>query len=345
MARLRRVSSGVPGIVRHRHGRGFRFVHPSGRPVRDPETLTRICALAIPPAWTDVWICPDPLGHLQAMGTDAAGRRQYRYHDAWRARRDAQKFDRMLGFARGLPALRERVVEDLRLSGVPRERVLAGAVRLLDQASFRVGSESYARDNGSFGLATLRKEHVHLRAGTAVFDFEAKSGQRLVQEVANPDVVPLIRTLKRRRTGGPELLAYREGDVWRDVRSADVNAYVKEVAGDGYSAKDFRTWHGTVVAAVALALAEGERTSVTSRRRQVSSAIRDVAEFLGNTPAVARASYVDPRVIDRFEEGVTIAPALERSSAEDLDDPAFREVVEAAVLDLLEDEESTARAA
>ena len=345
MARLRRVSSDVPGIVRHPHGRGFRYIHPSGRPVRDAETLARIRALAIPPAWTDVWICPDPLGHLQAMGTDDAGRRQYRYHDAWRARRDVQKFDRMLGFARALPDLRERVADDLALPGVPRQRVLAGAVRLLDQASFRVGSESYARDNGSFGLATLRKEHVRLRDGIALFDFAAKSGKRLVQEVADPDVVPLIRTLKRRRTGGPELLAYRDGDVWRDVRSADVNAYVKEVAGDGYSAKDFRTWHGTVVAAVGLALAEGDRTSFTSRRRQVSAAIREVAEFLGNTPAVARASYVDPRVIDRFEEGVTIAPALERSSAEDLDDPAFREVVEAAVLDLLEDEETATRAA
>jgi DNA topoisomerase IB len=338
--RLRRVSSDTPGIVRLRHGRGFRYVDLLGRPVRDAETRRRIRALAIPPAWTDVWICPDPLGHLQAVGTDAAGRRQYRYHDAWRARRDGEKFDRMLAFARALPALRERVAEDLAKPDVPRERVLAGAVRLLDQASFRVGSESYARDNGSFGLATLRKDHVHLRDGAAVFDFTAKSGKRLVQEVVDPDVLPLIRTLKRRRSGGPELLAYREGRVWRDVRAADVNAYVKQIGGDGYSAKDFRTWHGTVVAAVALALAEGERTSVTSRRRQVSAAIREVAEFLGNTPPVARSSYVDPRVIDRFEEGVTIGPALERSSAEDLEDPALLEVVEAAVLDLLDEQEA-----
>ncbi|HEU4529103.1 MAG TPA: DNA topoisomerase IB [Actinomycetota bacterium] len=345
MARLRRVSSDVAGIVRLRHGRGFRYVDPSGRAVRDAETLKRIRDLAIPPAWTDVWICPDPLGHLQAVGTDAAGRRQYRYHDAWRARRDEEKFDRMLAFARALPSLRERVAQDLARRGLPRERVLAGAVRLLDQASFRVGSESYARDNGSFGLATLRKDHVHLRGDVAVFDFTAKSGKRLVQEVADPDVLALVRTLKRRRNGGPELLAYREGRVWRDVRAADVNAYVKEVAGNGHTAKDFRTWHGTVVAAVALALAEGERTTVTSRRRQVSAAIREVAEFLGNTPAVARASYVDPRVVDRFEEGATIAPALERSSAEDLEDPAFREVVEAAVLDLLEVEQEAPRAA
>lgn len=345
MARLRRVSSDVPGIVRLRHGRGFRYVDASGRAVRDAETLKRIRDLAIPPAWTDVWICPDPLGHLQAVGTDAAGRRQYRYHDAWRARRDVEKFDRMLAFAGALPSLRERVAQDLTRRGLPRERVLAGAVRLLDQASFRVGSESYARDNGSFGLATLRKDHVRLRGDVAVFDFTAKSGKRLVQEIADPDVLPLVRTLKRRRNGGPELLAYREGRVWRDVRAADVNAYVKEVAGDGHSAKDFRTWHGTVVAAVALALSEGDRTTLTSRRRQVSAAIREVAEFLGNTPAVARASYVDPRVIDRFEEGVTIAPALERSSVEDLEDPAFREVVEAAVLDLLEEEQEAPRAA
>ncbi len=337
MARLRRVSSEGPGIVRRKHGRGFRYLDASGGPVRDPETLARIRALAIPPAWTDVWISPDPLGHLQAVGTDAAGRRQYRYHDAWRARRDAEKFDRMLGFARALPVLRERVAEDLGRRGLPRERVLAGAVRLLDQVSFRVGSESYARDNGSFGLATLRRDHVHLRDGVAVFDFTAKSGKRLVLEVADPDVLSLVRSLKRRYAGGPELLAYRDGHVWRDVRAADVNAYVKDTLGDGYSAKDFRTWHGTVVAAVGLALAEGERTSVTSRRRQVSAAIREVAQFLGNTPAVARASYVDPRVLDRFEEGVTIAVALERASG-DLNDPAFREAVEAAVLDMLEEE-------
>lgn len=347
MARLRRVSSADPGIARRSHGRGFRYLDERGRPVRDPETLGRIRSLAIPPAWSDVWICADPLGHLQAAGTDAAGRRQYRYHDVWRARRDAEKFDRALAFAHALPELRVRVATDLARDGMPRERVLGCAVRLLDQASFRVGSESYARDNGSFGLATLRKDHVRLRRGSASFEFAAKSGKHLVHEVTDPDVLPVIRTLKRRRGGGPELLAYLDGRRWRDVRSGDVNAYVKEAAGDAFSAKDFRTWHGTVVAAVALALAEGETDGPAGRRRQVSAAIREVSEFLGNTPAVARSSYVDPRVIDRFDEGLTIAPALERAATgEALDDPAFRAVVEAAVLELLEEgAESTSRAA
>ncbi len=345
MARLRRVSSDEPGIVRVRRGRGFAYRDARGRPVRDRETLRRIGALAIPPAWTEVWICPDPWGHLQAVGTDSAGRRQYRYHDRWRRRRDAQKFERMRAFAAALPSIRERVQGDLDREGMPRERALACAVRLLDLGAFRIGTESYARENGSYGLATLRRDHVRVRAGVALFDFTAKGGQRRVQEVRDPDVVAVVRALKRRRGGGHELLAYRDGRAWRDVRSEDVNAYVKELGADGWSAKDFRTWQGTVVAAVALALAEGERTTVTSRRRQVAAAMREVAEYLGNTPAVARASYVDPRVVDLFEEGRTIRPSLRALPGPDLDDPRVRDAVERAVLRLLEEGSGLDRAA
>jgi len=207
--RLRRSSIETTGITRRRRGTGFSYDDVAGEPVRDEETLQRIRALAIPPAWEEVWICPDPMGHIQAAGTDAAGRRQYLYHEGWRARRDAEKFDRMLDFARVLPRLRERVGRDLSLRGMPKDKALACAVRLLDQGFFRVGSESYAKQNGSFGLATLRKEHVKVQRDRIVFDFKAKSGVRRVQAVHDPAVAPLVRTMKLRRSGGRELLAYR----------------------------------------------------------------------------------------------------------------------------------------
>lgn len=344
--RLRRSSLGTPGITRRRRGTGFSYEDVSGAPVRDGETLERIRALAIPPAWEEVWICPDTMGHIQAAGTDAAGRRQYLYHEGWRARRDAEKFDRMLEFARVLPRLRERVARDLSLRGMPKDKTLACAVRLLDQGFFRVGSESYAKQNGSFGLATLRKEHVKVQKDRIVFDFKAKSGVRRLQTVYDPTVAPLVRTMKLRRSGGRELLAYREGRRWRDLRSSDINEYVRDAAGGEYTTKDFRTWHGTVLAAVFLATADKDAKGSTSRKRIVSSSIREVAGYLGNTPAVARASYVDPRVVDRFEEGVTIAATLEQLPVDEPTDAIFREGVEAAVLDLLqEDPEPTTRAA
>jgi DNA topoisomerase IB len=337
MTRLRRVSSEGPGIRRQRRGRGFSYLDQTGAPVTHDETIRRIRALAIPPAWKDVWICPDPLGHLQASGTDAAGRRQYLYHERWRTRRDAEKFDRMLAFAHRLPQLRERVAADLGRRNLPREKALATAVRLLDLALFRVGSESYTRDNGSFGLATVRRDHVRTSGDVIRFDYRAKSGQRRIQEVADAEIAPVVRTLKRRRDENPELLAYRNGTGWRDVRSEDVNAYVKELAGDGFTAKDFRTWHGTVFAAVALAAAGEVPAAQAGRRRRISAAVKEVAAELGNTPAVARASYIDPRLLDRYEEGVTITERLAVAVEGDLADPAFRDAVEAAVLDLLED--------
>jgi DNA topoisomerase IB len=336
MERLHRVSPDGPGIGRVRRGRGFSYTAPGGSAVTDEETLERIRALAIPPAWNDVWICPDPRGHLQAAGTDAAGRRQYLYHERWRSRRDAEKFDRMLAFARRLPDIRSRVASDLERRDLPRDKALAVAVRLLDLALFRVGSESYARTNGSFGIATIRRDHVRVSDGSILFDFRAKSGQRRVQDVSDPVLLPIVRTLKRRRDDNAELLAYRNGRGWRDIRSADVNGYVKELAGNGFSAKDFRTWHGTVLAAVALAAAGVVPASPTGRRRRISDAVKEVASALGNTPAVARASYVDPRLLDRYEEGFTIRGTLERLGDGELTDPAFRDAVEAAVLDLLD---------
>lgn len=339
--RLRRSSIETPGITRRRRGTGFSYEDAAGKAVRDEETIERIRSLAIPPAWEEAWICADPLGHIQAAGTDAAGRRQYLYHAGWRVRRDAEKFDRMLAFARVLPRLRERVARDLSLGGMPKDKTLACAVRLLDQGFFRVGSESYAKQNGSFGLATLRKEHVKVQKDRIVFDFKAKSGVRRMQTVNDPTVAPLVRTMKRRRSGGRELLAYREGRGWRDVRSSDINEYVRDAAGGEFTTKDFRTWHGTVLAAVFLATGDKDANGSTSRKRIVSASIREVAVYLGNTPAVARASYVDPRVVDRFEEGVTIAATLERLPVDEPDEPTdaiFREGVEAAVLHLLQED-------
>jgi DNA topoisomerase IB len=330
--RLHRVRCTGPGFARRRSGRGFRFLDEDGRPIRDPETVERIRSLAIPPAWTDVWICPDPNGHLQAVGTDDAGRRQYLYHERWRSRRDRQKFERMIGFGLALPDVRDGCEHDLGLRGLPRERVLACAVSLMDLAVFRVGSETYAEANGSFGLATLRKRDVRVKGAAISFDFVAKGGKRQVVLVRSDELAPLVRRLKERRAGGSELLAFKEGRVWRDVRSADINAYLKASAGEEYSAKDFRTFHATVMAAVGFARVELASTSVTSKKRAVSAVIREVAAFLGNTPAVCRASYVDPRIVDRFLEGRTID--LTGLDPEAMDRDA-RERIEAAVLDLL----------
>jgi DNA topoisomerase I len=338
VARLRRSDCSSPGIARRRRGRGFEYLDRSGRTIRDPLTLDRVRALAIPPAWSDVWICADANGHLQAVGTDAAGRRQYRYHPRWRERRDQQKFDETLEFGRVLPKLRETAAEHLAGPDLGKERVLATAVRLLDRGFFRVGGEEYVEENGSRGLATLEKRHVQLGAdGLLVFDYPAKSRQRRVQAVVDPDVYAVVQALVRRRAGGSALLAYKNGR-WTDLRSAEINAYIKDLAGSGFSAKDFRTWHATVLAAVALAVSE-QASSQAGRRRAMVRAVDEVAHYLGNTPAVCRASYIDPRVFDRYRAGVTVAPALE-GIAEPTEDraPATQGAIELAVLDLLSGE-------
>ena len=346
MSRLRRSDPSLPGYRRRRAGKGFIYLDQSGRRIEDPEVLARIKALVIPPAWESVWICPWPTGHLQAMGFDARGRRQYRYHDRWRVRRDAQKFDHMIEFARALPEMRRRCLDLLAGDELSRERVLACTIRLLDLGFFRIGGEEYAEQNGSYGLATIGREHVTLGPGQAVtFDYPAKSGKRRVQTIADEGVAAVVGALKRRRGGGPELFAYKDDGGWVDVRSSDINDFVKELSGGEFTAKDFRTWAGTVLAAVALGVAAGAGTK-TARQRAISRAYQEVAHYLGNTPAVCRASYVDPRVVDRYRAGVTIAETLggacDDGGAEQC---AIHGAIEQAVLGLLEDASELAAAA
>jgi DNA topoisomerase I len=333
MARLRRADCSGPGITRVRRGRGFAYYDADGDRVDDPEDLARIRELAIPPAWRDVWICSDPNGHLQATGLDDAGRKQYRYHDAWRKRRDQEKFDEMVQFAHALPDLRQRVTADLRSSrSLIRPRVLACAVRLLDRGFFRIGSEEYSVQNESYGLATMRKEHVRIEDGEVmVFDYPAKSGQRRVQGIVDPDALAVVAKLRRRRGGGDELLAYKRGREWRDVRSDDINGYLKDATGADFSAKDFRTWSATVLAAVALAVSGEAADTKTGRRRAIVRAVEEVAHYLGNTPAVCRASYIDPRVFDAYQGGVIL----------DLTRADEQRAVEEAVLDLIDERVSS----
>jgi DNA topoisomerase IB len=337
MPRLRRVDCSAPGLTRRRSGKGFVYTDCNGARVTDAATLARIDALVIPPAWTDVWICPLPNGHIQATGTDAAGRRQYRYHDVWRMQRDRAKFDHMIEFGRALPALRERIANDLDGEDLTRERVLACATRLLDLGFFRIGTEGYAEQNQTYGLATIRKDHVRVSGDVVEFDYVAKSGKQRLQSIVDPTVVEVVRALKRRRAGGPELLAFRRDGGWCDVRSADINAYIKDVTGGDFSAKDFRTWSATVLAAVALAVSNEARTP-TARKRAVARAFQEVSGYLGNTPAVCRASYVDPRVVDRYLAGVTVASALEHLGADAQEGHLGTQgEIEWAVLDLLEE--------
>jgi DNA topoisomerase-1 len=336
MARLRRVDCAGPGIQRLRRGRGFSYRYADGEKVRDETTLARIADLVIPPAWTDVWICPFPTGHIQAVGTDAAGRRQYRYHDEWRVQRDAEKHRRVLTFARRLPAAREQVALDLHERGLSRRRVLAAAFRLLDLGFFRIGGESYAEENGSYGLATMRRRHVTVTGDLVVFDYTAKSGKQRVQAIVDVNVRKVVRSLLDRDDPSKELLAYRDRDGWHDVTSADINAYLRDVLGEEVSAKDFRTWHATVLTAVGLAVSTRAPTSESARKRAVSRVVTEVSDYLGNTPAVCRSSYIDPRVIDLYDDGSTIAGALERLGADaDFGQPATHGQVEAAVLRLL----------
>lgn len=339
--RLRRSDCAAPGISRRRRGRGFEYLDPNGERIEDPEALERIAELVIPPAWRDVWVCMDPLGHLQATGVDAAGRKQYLYHARWRAHRDRRKFDSMVAFGAALPRLRRRVSQGLKASkdGVragtaqlTERRVLALAVRLLDLGFFRIGSEDYAERNESYGLTTMLRPHVRILEREVVFDFPAKSGQRRVQAIADPQALSLLTALKRRRTG-TRLLAHRTGDGWHELTAEPVNAYLKRCSGGDFTAKDFRTWNATVLAAAALAAA-GQASGRAARERQVKQAVKTVAAYLGNTPAVCRASYVDSRVIDRFHDGVTIAQAIAGTGL-DLRTPPVRAQVERAVLELL----------
>jgi DNA topoisomerase IB len=312
--RTRRADPAGPGYARRRVGRGFLYLDEAGEPIEDEDELGRLRALTIPPAWSDVWISPDPCGHLQAVGTDAAGRRQYLYHEAWRMRRDLEKFDRVLGFARSLPRLRRVVAGEIGLPGLGRARVLACSARLLDIGFFRVGSEEYV-ENGSFGLATLQRRHVRLERGCVTFSYPAKGRLRRDLRVSDREVYAVVRGLLRRRDGR-ELLAYRNGRGWADLRSVDINDYIKQHTGPDYSAKDFRTWHATVLAAVSLAALGQQVRSERARERIMVQTVREVSRYLGNTPAVCRRSYIDPRLFDRFRDGRTISIDLTR-----LDEP------------------------
>jgi DNA topoisomerase IB len=336
--RLRRSDCAAPGLRRVRRGRGFSYIDADGSPIEDDEIVDRVRGLAIPPAWKDVWICPDPMGHLQATGVDAAGRKQYLYHAKWREHRDRAKFAKMLDFGRALPRLRREVVSGLEGQEPTRDRVLACAVRLLDVGVFRIGSEQYADEDGGLGLATLHREHVTVHPDAVEFDFPAKGGARRRQVIADPASYELIATLRRRRAGGDELLAYRERRRWHPIRSDDINDYLKQHLGEEFSAKDFRTWNGTVMAAVSLATHGRDAETKTARKRAMDSAVRDVSALLGNTPAVARRSYIDPRVFDRYQSGWTIAGVLSRIPDPGGIDDRIRAKVERGVLDLLEDE-------
>jgi DNA topoisomerase I len=335
--RLRRSDCSGPGLRRIKRGRGFAYVDAHGDPIRDPEVLDRVRGLAIPPAWKDVWICSDPLGHLQATGIDAAGRKQYLYHPRWRERRDREKFEKMVRFGESLPKLRRQVASELEAPGPTRARVLACAARMLDIGLFRIGSEEYADDDGGVGLATILKQHVSVRRDGIAFDYLAKGGNRRVQVINDPVSVPVLRELRRRRGGGDQLLAYREGRRWHKVRSDEINEYLKDILGEGFSAKDFRTWNATVMTAVSLATAGRDAATKTARKRAMDGAVRAVSELLGNTPAVARRSYIDPRVFDRYQSGWTIAAALGRIPDLDPSDDRVRRRIESAVLDLLTD--------
>ena len=339
MARLRRVDCSTPGITRRRRGKGFEYIDgETGERVDEPEVLIRIRELAIPPAWKDVWICPFPMGHIQAVGTDAAGRKQYLYHSKWRERRDQEKFEKMIEFARVLPDLRDQCSEDLARAELDRDRVLACAVRLLDRGFFRIGMEEYSEKNQTYGLATMQKGHVTLNGNVITFDYRAKSGKRRVQSIVDPEVYEVVSALKRRRSGGLDLLAYKSGRSWVDVKAVDINEYIHTHTGGEYSAKDFRTWNATVLAAVAVAVSGEAAKSPTARKRAISRAVKEVSHYLGNTPAVCRASYIDPRVFDRYQSGWTIAGAIgDIGAIETFGEPSFQGPIEEAVLDLIED--------
>ncbi len=334
MPRLRRTRPDEPGWTRRRAGAGFVYLDEDGDRLTGDDAQ-RCKDLVIPPAWEDVWITPYDNGHLQAVGTDDAGRRQYLYHPDWRSRRDAEKFDRMLDFGRALVRARERVLVDLGTEGMPLERACAASVRLLDLGYFRIGNDVYADKHGSFGLTTLQRRHVRRQQDRLVFAFTGKSGVDHRIEIDDATVIEAIEIMRRRKgRDDPQLLAYKNGRSWRSILPELVNEYVRESTRLDSTAKDFRTWHATVLAAAALAETDEPGETRASRKRAISGAMKEVAEFLGNTPTLARSSYVDPRVIDAYEEGRTI----ERATRRKFSNPDERQAaLERATLKLLKE--------
>ena len=311
--RLRRSAVRGPGIRRVRRGRGFSYEDQNGATVTDAATLQRIRELVIPPAWRKVWICPYPNGHIQAVGTDAAGRRQYLYHEKWQEERNEEKFDRVLEMSAALPDMRRHIAADLRRRGLDRNRVLALALHLLDLGYFRAGSEQYAEENNSYGIATLMCEHVALQKQAVEFDYPAESGVRRTLLIDDPEVVRSVRALLRGRGHSDRLLVCRSGSDSTELHADDLNARFKELVGEEYTVKDLRTWHGTVLGAAAFVDADPP-VNKTVIKRVESAVMKEVAEELGNTPAVARASYVDPRVVEGYEHGLTIAAGARRAA-------------------------------
>lgn len=335
MARLRTVTPTSKGWTRRRAGKGFTYLDAEGHKL-PPDEVERLKSLAIPPAWQDVWICPFANGHLQAVGTDDAGRRQYLYHPQWREERDADKFDRVIVASEKLPQARRRVTRDLRSDGMPLNRACATAVRLLDLGYFRIGNDVYTDTNGSFGLTTLERQHVKGVSDGLRFTFVGKSGITHDMTVSDPDVTAALQTMRARRDGTQRLLAWKDEDAtWHPLTAAEVNDYLAEVFDHELTAKDFRTWHATVHAAVSLAASPEPGDTAASQKRAIKEAVEEVSDYLGNTPTVAKSAYIDPRVIEAYEDGQTISvPAsTSRKSA-----AARQSDVEKAVRGLLTDD-------
>ena len=332
MPRLRKVSPQSKGWTRRRAGKGFVYLDENGERLGGAD-VERIRSLAIPPAWENVWICPLPQGHIQAVGTDVAGRRQYLYHPVWRLKQDQTKFDRVLAAAAKLPAARRRILNDLTLEGMPRPRAAATAVRLLDLGYFRIGNDAYTQDNGSFGLTTLERQHVRRRGEVIVFTFVGKSGIEHTIEIDDAAAIAALDRMRRRKSASKRLLAYQDARRWADLDSTVVNAYLADLLGGELTAKDFRTWHATVLAALALGASDEPGDTKASRKRAIKAAVDEVAGYLGNTPTIAKNSYIDPRVLDRYESGSTV----------DVDPSRYRTperrqaAIEKAVLALLAD--------
>lgn len=310
-AGLRYVSDEMPGISRVLRGKHFAYISPDGKEIYDERELARIKALSVPPAYTGVWICPIANGHLQATGRDARGRKQYRYHKRWREIRDETKYGRMTAFAQALPQIRKRIEADLALPGLPREKVLATVVQLLETTAIRVGNDEYAKDNGSFGLTTLRNKHAKVEGSTVRFSFRGKSGIRHAIDLRDRRLARIIR--KCQDLPGQQLFEYLDDDgATRAIDSSDVNEYIRSVSGDDFSAKDFRTWLGTVTCATLLAQ-QDEAPTQTERKQRLTGVIKDVANRLGNTPAVCRKCYVHPDVVETYlESGALRAPSRMR---------------------------------
>lgn len=314
MARLRRSNTRRPGVTRRRHGKGFSYRAPDGSLLQDRDEIERIKDLVIPPAWREVWIAPYPNGHVQAIGKDEAGRRQYLYHPSWREQKDREKFDRALDFGAKLTSARRVITQHLRSDGVGRERAFAAALRIVDSGALRIGSAQYAETNGSFGVTTLLVEHCTVEADVITFDFPGKSGQHWDTRLEDDDLATALRPMLERE-GADTVLAWQSEDgSWHHVDGSQLNEFLRQVTGGPFTAKDFRTWQATVVAAMALAKEDLKATSRTARQKAVSSTMRAVADHLGNTPTVARSSYVDPRLVDRFMSGEVIPIATYSAS-------------------------------